>query len=79
MLKFNNCLYWDFIEKYYPNYYSSDEILLSDILTRFLSNEEISIKDQKLIRKIGTISDIKEYYLNLELKIFKKALESYLN
>lgn len=37
--------YWSFIEAYYPNYYSCDSILLSDILLRKLEGEVIDAND----------------------------------
>lgn len=41
--------YWSFIETYYPNYYSCDAILLSDILLRKLEGEIIDANDEALI------------------------------
>lgn len=33
--------YWSFIETYLPDYSRRDDVLMSDILARFLDNEEI--------------------------------------
>lgn len=38
-------LYWDFIEKYHPLYYSDDRVLLCDILYRYLTDDEVSSDD----------------------------------
>lgn len=65
--------YWDFIEKYYPNYYSCDDVLLSDILTRKLDGQEISEEDAKYIDGWN----VKEELLKLEKMLFGRALENY--
>ena len=43
---------WDFIEKYYPNYYSCDYILLNDIFTRKLNNEYVCNTDKIFLKTI---------------------------
>jgi len=63
---------WNFIEENYPNYYSCDLILLSDILRRKVEGEQISNTDEKLISDW----DIKKVLTNLEEEIFLKALFS---
>ena len=60
---------WNFIEENYPNYYSCDLILLSDILRRKVDGEQISNHDEKLISGW----DIKKVLTNLEEEIFLKA------
>lgn len=65
--------YWGFIESYYPNYFSSNEILLSDILTRKLDGEEICEADEEMIKDW----DIELESLNLDKEILEKALENY--
>ncbi len=37
--------YLDFIEKYHPQYYLDDRVLLCDILFRYLSNDEVPSDD----------------------------------
>jgi hypothetical protein len=68
-----NMNYWPFIETYYPNYYSCDQILLSDILTRKLEGEEIDIKDEEMIKDW----DVKEELLKLDKAIMQKAMKNY--
>lgn len=63
---------WNFIEENYPNYYSCDLILLSDILRRKVEGEQISNHDEKLISDW----DVKNVLTNLEEEIFLKALFS---
>jgi hypothetical protein len=65
--------YWSFIESYYPNYYSCDQILLSDILTRKLDGEEIDKKDEELIKDLN----VKDELIKLDKAIMLKAMENY--
>lgn len=65
--------YWDFIEKYYPNYFSCDDVLLCDILNRKLEGEEIDELDEQLIKGW----DIKEEILALERRLIGKAMQNY--
>lgn len=43
--------YWRFIEAYLPNYYSRDDVLLSDILYRYITSDEESCEDVQMIKK----------------------------
>ena len=65
--------YWSFIEAYYPNYYSCDSILLSDILLRKLEGEIIDANDEALIEGW----DIKKKLLELDTIIMEKAMKNY--
>ena len=65
--------YWSFIETYYPNYYSCDAVLLSDILLRKLDGEVINAKDEALIAGW----DIKKKLLELDSIIMEKAMKNY--
>ena len=65
--------YWAFIEKYYPKYYSCDNVLLSDILTRKLDGEEICEKDEKYIKDW----DVKKELFELDKELLCKAFENY--
>nr|WP_294775632.1 hypothetical protein [uncultured Flavobacterium sp.] len=65
--------YWDFIEKYYPNYDSCDNVLLSDILTRKLHGQKICEEDEAYIEGWN----VKEELLKLDTELFRRALESY--
>ena len=65
--------YWSFIEAYYPNYYSCDSILLSDILLRKLEGEVIDANDEALIEGW----DIKKKLLELDTIIMEKAMKNY--
>ena len=65
--------YWSFIEAYYPNYYSCDAVLLSDILLRKLEGEVIDADDEALIEGW----DIKKQLLELDTIIMEKAMKNY--
>ena len=65
--------YWSFIEAYYPNYYSCDAVLLSDILLRKLEGEIIDANDEALIEGW----DIKKKLLELDSIIMEKAMKNY--
>lgn len=70
--------YWRFIETYLPNYYSRDDVLLSDILCRYIEHEDISLEDKQRIE--ATYKDRKsliEDYIHLEKELFGEALENY--
>ena len=69
-----NQINWSYIEQYYPNYYSSDEILLSDILTRKIEGEEIDPKDEEMI--LGW--NVQETLATIDQNIFNKAMKNYL-
>ena len=65
--------YWAFIEKYYPNYSSCDNVLLSDILTRKLEGEEVSIGDEEYIKNW----DIRKELFEVDKKLLCDAFENY--
>lgn len=65
--------YWPFIEKYYLNYDSCDQILLSDILTRKIDGEEICEEDERYIKDW----DVQAELLKLDQAIMQKAMENY--
>jgi hypothetical protein len=65
--------YWNFIEKYYPLYYSCDDVLLSDILTRKLNGQEICKEDEEYIKGWN----VKEELLKLDSEFFRRALDNY--
>lgn len=66
--------YWDFIEKFYPNYYSCNDVLLCDILTRKLEGEEIDELDEQFIKGW----DIKKEKMDLERVLLGKAVKSFI-
>jgi hypothetical protein len=67
--------YWGFIEKYYPNYYHCDSVLLSDILTRKLNGEEICENDEEYIKDW----DVSKVLMELDKELLGEAFENFFN
>ena len=65
--------YWAFIEKYYPNYDSCDQILLSDILARKINGEEICEEDEEYIKEW----DVRKEFFELDKELLCEAFENY--
>jgi hypothetical protein len=65
--------YWVVIEKYYPNYDSCDDVLLSDILTRKLNGEEICEEDEEYIKDW----DVRKELFELDKRLLCEAFENY--
>jgi hypothetical protein len=65
--------YWAFIEKYHPNYYSCDDVLLSDILTRKLNGEEICEEDKEYIKDW----EVRKELFELDKRLLCEAFENY--
>lgn len=65
---------WDFIEKYYPNYYFCNDILLNDIFTRKLENDFICEGDEIFLKKLN----VRKELIILNKKIWKKAIVNFL-
>ena len=65
---------WDFVERFYPNYYSCNTITLIDILTRTRDGEEVSLSDQAFIEGW----DVERKLEVLERKVYEKALQNYI-
>lgn len=65
--------YWVFIEKYYPLYYSCDNVLMCDILSRKLHGFRISPEDEAYIEGWN----YKEELIKIEVELFQIALENY--
>ncbi|MEI6646835.1 MAG: 6-phospho-beta-glucosidase [bacterium] len=71
-------VYWPFIEQYLPGYYSCDEVLHSDILTRYLDGEEVLEGDLNWISELGTREDVVAELIDIDSWLFQEALEAYL-
>ena len=69
--------YWDFIEDFLPDYFHRDEVLLSDIYTRYLDSEDVDPQDIKNIFANRSDEDIKQTYLENEWKLFLEAFEAF--
>jgi len=70
--------YWQLIEKYLPDYYTSDQVLRSDILWRYVDGEEVSDDDIEWIE--AEFANNREIYMEIarvESELFKEAMENY--
>ena len=65
--------YWTFIEKYYSNYYSCDDILLSNILLVTLESQEICNEGEEMVQDWN----VRKQLLELDKNIFLIALKNY--
>lgn len=65
--------YWGFIQKFYPKYYQCNSVLLSEILTKKLDGEEISLEDEEYIRNW----DVRNELLEINKELLCKAFENY--
>ena len=81
---------WDFIERWYPNYHSCNEIAMSDDLTKIIDGEWVQGDDaHKLLNKIAEeggwssnafcIAEAKRRSAELDLMFYHRAIESYIN
>lgn len=78
-----NFNYWEFIERYHPNYTRSDEVLLSDDITKVLDNQDdLSVECIHNVKSY--VSDLNDTQALIELQtevdadLFKEALREYL-
>ena len=70
--------YWPFIEKYLPDVSSRDDVLHSDILTRYLDGEEVWEGDLPWIAELGAREDVVAELVDIDSYLFHRALEAYL-
>ena len=83
---------WDFVEAYYPNYSSSDEILHSEDILKLLEGQVDTGADsvynsirEELVERFGTEPDEQEIisvadqlYAEVLLSIYSQAIQGYL-
>lgn len=82
-MKLEQPTYWRFVEKYYPNYYSSDKIARSNDLDVILAEED---EEDSTARKLVYEEYAGDHYnphieldaKSLELEILQTAIEAYL-
>jgi len=68
--------FWGFISEYLPNYSSRDDVLKSDILRRFLDEQDLSYNDFLMIlgEYKGDKESVKNALIELEVELEKKIL-----
>ena len=65
--------YWGFIEKYYPDYYHCDSVLLSNILTRIMDGEFDEEEDKKYIENRNIMNEL----LEIDKELLSIAFENF--
>ena len=72
--------FWAFIAEWLPDYSSRDDVLESDILARYLDDEEVCEEDLKWINQCydGDKRLVAEHLIDLETKFAEEALSAYL-
>lgn len=70
--------FWHFIESYFPNYYTRDDVLLSDMLFRYVTNDSMSFEDMLYIEEnYSTYNDAQNACKELDIKLATEALNNY--
>ena len=67
--------YWDFIMAYLPYYSSDNRVLKSDILYRFLDNDEIAEED---IANIKGEYNLDKYENSVQMRERERAINNWL-
>jgi hypothetical protein len=67
--------YWGFIQKYYPNYYHCDNVLLSNTLTRIMDGEFDEEEDKKHIQN----RNIRKELMEVDKELLSIAFENFFN
>lgn len=72
--------FWGFIAEWLPEYSSRDDVLESDILARYLDDEEVCEEDLEWIDKCygGDKQQVAKHLIDLEAKFAEEALSAYL-
>jgi hypothetical protein len=71
--------FWSFISEYLPGYSWRDDVLESDILCRYVSDEDVGEEDMKWIDQYygGDKQLVAQALIELEAKFAKEALDAY--
>ena len=70
--------YWNFIMNYLPNYSSDNRVLASDILFRYLDNDEVSEEDIiKIKEECNNIDAVIEELKRIDSMLLSEAMDAY--
>lgn len=76
----NKSNYWDLIMDNLPCYSSDDRVLRSDILFRFIDNDEVADEDiANINREFKNRDEVIEELKRIDLILLKEAMDSYYN
>lgn len=65
--------YVDYIEEHLPDYYSNSDVLKSDLLTRFLDGESLSVQDLDLIGNPKSAKEAFRLLYETDLKLLRSC------
>lgn len=67
--------YWRFIEKHLPKYSSNDDVLRSDILSRFIFDEEVCDEDYDWLPE--TKEEAQMMLEEIDLELYNEAVKAF--
>ena len=67
--------YWRFIEKYLPKYSSNNDVLRSDILSRFIFDKEVQEEDYDWLPK--TKEEAQMMLEEIDLELYNEAVKAF--
>ena len=65
--------YWGFVQKYYPDYYHCNSVLLSNILTRIMDGEFDEEEDKKYLQNLNVRNEL----LEIDKELLSIAFENF--
>lgn len=73
----NKYSYWDTVMEYLPYYHSRNDVLLSDILARYIDDEEVSDSDLEMIKaNYGNNKQaVKQALFDLDSRLIVEAIK----
>ena len=73
----NKYSYWDTVMEYLPNYHIRSDVLLSDILARYIDDEEVDDGDLKMIEtNYGSEKQaVKQALFELDSRLIVEAMK----
>lgn len=71
--------YWNFISDYLPDYYTNDNVLLSNLLYRYLTEDDFEPEDKEMIEsKYGSDKEkVRKYLCELDKSLMADAIDAY--